>query len=310
MVFVSLHKRFLRRIGRKVFYAIRRIMKYSPNWVFKIIEPIFITVGNVFIGRKRHVVFENLQSVFGNEMGAKEINSIARNWFKNMSSGMIELLYLIDRPDEIIKRVNIEGEDNLITALSQGRGVILVSAHFGNFVLMMLRVAMAGYKTNYITRRMKDEEFREYVYDYCFEKGVQTIYSLPFRECIGQSFKALKDNQLLFILMDQNHGQRNSVFVDFLGKPAATATGPVIFANRSKAPILPVFIRNDGINRHKIIIEPPVKLETPEQEELFLQFNTAKLTKIIEGYVRRYPHEWGGWMHLRWKTKMSSMDLV
>ncbi len=299
-----LYKKFLRYLARKAFYAIRRITRCAPWWFFKIAEPFLIAIGSVFIIRRNHVVLENLEFAFGSEKNKNEINRIARDWARNMSSGMIELIYLIDRPEEIKKRVSIEGKDNLDTALSKGRGVILVSAHFGNFVLMLLRIALDGYKTNYIMRRMKDEEFREYVYDYCAERGVHTIYSSPFRECVEQSFRALRDNQLLFILTDQNHGERNGVFVDFFGKPAATATGPVVFSSRSKTPILPVFIVNDGTGRHKISIEPPVKLEASQHEELFLERNTTQLTKIIEGYIRRYPHEWGGWMHLRWKTKM------
>lgn len=304
MFLTSLYKKFLRRLGRKAFYVIRRITKYSPRWVFKITEPFLVGIGSIFIRRRKDIILENLRSAFGNEKNSEEINDIARDWFRNMSSGMIELIYLIDRPEEIKKIVKIEGRDNLDAALSKGRGVILVSAHFGNFVLMLLRIALDGYKTNYIMRRMKDEEFRGYVYDYCSEHGVQTIYSSPFRECVEQSFKTLRNNELLFMLLDQNHADSSGVFVDFFGKPAATATGPVVFSNRSKTPILPVFIISDGSGGHKIIIEPPVKFEVSSHEESFLKRNTAQLTKIIEGYIRRYPHEWGGWMHLRWKTKM------
>ncbi len=300
----SLYKRFLRRLGRKLFYAIRSITKRLPYRVFRVIKPFFVIIGMVFIGRRKDIVLENLQTAFGEDKSRQEINSIACSWFKNMSSGMMDVIYLIDRPQEIKKRVVIEGRDNLEAALAKGRGAILLSAHFGNFVLMLLRIALEGYKVNYIMRRMKDEEFREYVYDYCAEHGVYTIYSLPFRECVEQSFRILRDNQLLFVLLDQNHADRSGIFVDFFGKPAATATGPVVFSNRLKTPILPVFIVSDGVDRHKIIIEPPVKLEAPQHEEMSLQRNTAQLTKIIEGYIRKYPYEWGGWMHLRWKTKM------
>ena len=300
----SLYKRFLRRLGRKVFYALRGITKCLPYWLFRVIKPFFVVAGMLFVGRRKHIVLENLQAAFGSDKTKREINGIACDWFKNMSSGMIELIYLIDRPEEIRKRVTLEGKENLDAALAKGRGVILLSAHFGNFVLMLLRMALAGYKTNYIMRRMKDEEFREYVYNYCSEHGVHTRYSSPFRECVEQSFKTLRNNELLFMLLDQNHADSSGVFVDFFGKLAATATGPVVFSNRSKTPILPIFIVSEGADRHKIIIEPPVRFEAPQREDMSLEHNTAQLTKIIEGYIRRYPQEWGGWMHLRWKTKM------
>ncbi len=297
-----IHKRLLRRLGRKVFYAMRMVARCLPYWFFKIIEPVFIAIANIFLRRRKDVVYSNLHIAFGNNKSSREIKQIARSWFRNIGLGMTELIYLIDRPEEIKKRVDIEGREHLETALGKGRGVILLSAHFGNFALMLLWMGLAGYKTSYIMRRMKDEEFSEYVYDYCSERGVQTIYSLPFRECIEQSFNSLRDNQLLFILLDQNYGERSGIFVDFFGRPAATATGPVVFSNRSGAPVLPAFIVRTGVNRHKIIIEEPVNFEAAQDEKSSLMQNTAHLTKIIEGYISRYPHEWGGWMHMRWKS--------
>lgn len=298
-----MHKRFLRAIGRNVFYVSRKIIRHLPYRVFKMLTPLSVAVGGIFLKRKKHIVLKNLHVVFGNDKTKEEINDMAHGWLKNMCFGMIELTYLIDHPEEIIERVLIEGGQNLEEAISKGRGVILLSAHFGNFVLMLLRMAQAGYKTNCIMRRMKDKQFGKSVYDFCGTNGVRIIYSLPHKECVEQSFKSLRSGQILFVLLDQNYGERGGVFVDFFGKPAATATGPVIFSNRSGAPILPVFIVGDGVDRHKIIIGEPVKLVASQYEESSLEHNTAQLTKIIETYIRRYPHEWGGWMHLRWKTE-------
>jgi len=290
-------------MGRNVFYVSRKIVRHLPYRVFKMLTPLSVVVGRIFLKRKKHIVLKNLHLVFGNDKTREEINDMAHSWLKNMCSGMAELTYLIDHPEKIIERVSIEGGQNLEEAVSKGHGVILLSAHFGNFVLMLLRMARAGYKTNCIMRRMKDKQFGKSVYDFCGKNGVRIIYSLPHKECVEQSFKSLRNGQILFVLLDQNYGERGGVFVDFFGKPAATGTGPVIFSNRSGAPILPVFIVGDGVDRHKIIIGEPVKLVASQYEGSSLVRNTAQLTKIIETYIRQYPHEWGGWMHLRWKTE-------
>ena len=164
-------------------------------------------------------------------------------------------------------------------------------------------MALAGYKTNCIMRRVRDEQFEEYISDFRNKNGIQTIYSLPHRQCVGNSLKRLRDNQVLFILLDQNYGEDGRVFVDFFGQPAATATGPVVLSNRSKAPILPIFILRDGTNRYKIKIDPPVQFETPPNGQSDIVHSVSQLTKIIEKYIRSYPHEWGGWLHRRWKSK-------
>jgi len=216
---------------------------------------------------------------------------------------MIELMYFLDHPNGIVEKVTIEGKESLDEVLKKGQGAILLSAHFGNFPLMFWRMALGGYKTNCIMRRMRDGQFEKYVSNFSNENGVRTIYSLPHRQCVERSLRRLRDNQILFILLDQNYGEAGAVFVDFFGQQAATATGPAMFSYRSGAPILPVFIVRDGMDQYKIIIDSPVTLEAAQCEPLGLVRNTAQLTKIIEGYIRRYPHEWVGWMHRRWKTK-------
>ena len=69
--------------------------------------------------------------------------------------------------------------------------------------------------------------------------------------------------------------------------------------------MVPIFIVRQKGDQYKIFIEPPIYLEEKNDFNEMLYVNVAKITKIIEGYVRRYPHEWG-WMHRRWKGQTPS----
>ncbi len=304
MSFISVHKRFLRAAGRHALLQSRRIVRRLPDPAFKIFIPFFVALGWLLIKRKKRVILENLHIAFGAEKTEKEIKDIFSRYFDNVGFGMVELIYFLDRPQKIVEKVAIEGKENLDEALRRRRGVILLSAHFGNFILMYLRMALAGYKTNCIMRRLKDEQFEDHVSDYLDQNGIQKINSLPYGRCVAHSLKSLRHNQVLFMLLDQNYGAGGRVFVDFFGRQAATATGPVVFSYRSGAPILPVFIVRDGARgRHKILIDAPIELEVAPDGPSGLVRNTSQLTKIIEGYIRRYPSEWGGWMHRRWKSR-------
>jgi KDO2-lipid IV(A) lauroyltransferase len=119
---------------------------------------------------------------------------------------------------------------------------------------------------------------------------------------VNNSIRVLRDNQLLFIPLDQNFGSGGGVFVDFFGEKAATATGPMIFHRRTGAPIVPMFIIREEGDVYRIIVEPPIVLKDLEDEQESLLVNTQKITNIIERYVRQYPQEWG-WMHRRWKSR-------
>ncbi len=285
----------------------RWLISRLPYPVYKLFTAAFIVIGRPFLHKKKRLAMENLQAAFGHEKTAEEIKAIADKAFDNFGLGMIELIYFLDRPRDVMAKVTFEGKEHLDEALKKGKGAVLLSAHFGNFILMFIRMALEGYKTNCIMRRMRDENFEEYISAFRNANGIHTIYAWPRRDCVQTSLQRLKENQTLFILLDQNFGDDGRVFVDFFGQPAATATGPVIFSLRSGAPILPVFIRRDGKN-FKIIIDPPVALERSGESEEDLVRNVSRLSKVIEGYIRRYPEEWGGWMHRRWKSKRVSTD--
>ena len=204
----------------------------------------------------------------------------------------------------IRERVSFEGKPFLDDAFKEQKGVIVVSAHFGNFPLMLLRCVQEGYKTHAIIRPARDEAIEKYFLKQRQKFGLNTIYSHPRRECVEASLKVLRNNELLFIPLDQNFGSKGGVFVDFFGQKAATATGPVVFALRTKSPIVPMFIVRGKDDTYKIIIEPPLQLDEKDNDQETILANTAKITSTIERYVRKYPQEWG-WMHRRWKSRPS-----
>ena len=304
----SFQTRFSRSLGRNALKATHLIIRNLPYPVYRAMTFVFMAIGQLALHSKKRLALENMRMAFGEEKSEQEVRELAQKAFDNFGLGMIELVYFLDKPKEVVKRVTIQGKENLDAALAKGNGVVLLSAHFGNFVLMMMRLAAEGYKVNCIMRQMRDEEFEKYILDLRNRNGIHTIHSQPRRDCIVHSLRCLKENEALFILLDQHYGDDGRVFVDFFGQPAATATGPVIFSQRAGAPILPAFITRDGKDRFKIHIDPPVILEAPQGSEEDTTRNVAQLSKVIESYVRRYPEEWGGWLHRRWKSKETQVS--
>ena len=86
------------------------------------------------------------------------------------------------------------------------------------------------------------KKLEDHLYHKRLAAGLKTIYAIPRKACVNESIKVLRDNEMLFVPLDQNAGSGGSVFVDFFGQKAATATGPIIFSRRTGAPIIPMFI--------------------------------------------------------------------
>lgn len=257
----------------------------------------------LFAKKQKKIALDSLTIAFGREKSRREIEEIARNCFIYMAKSAVELMFFFDKPGALREKVEIQGRQNLDKALAGGRGAILVSAHFGNFPLLLGRLALEGYKAGGIMRPMRDARVEKIFLEKRDKFGVKTIYSQPRNECVNNTIAALRNNELVFIPIDQNFGT-GGVFVDFFGEKAATATGPVIFAQRTKAALIPCFILRQPDDTHKIIFEAKLELKEGKDPQDTILINIQRLTDIIESYIRRYPAEWG-WIHRRWKSKPS-----
>ncbi len=258
-------------------------------------------LGYQFARKQRRIALETLEIAFGQEKTDAEKEKIIRECFTYLAKGALELLFLMDRPQLLKKRVQLMGKENVDASLAKGKGVILVSAHFGNFPLLMAYLALSGYKTAGVMRPMRDSRVERIFLEKRNRLRIKTVYSQPRKACVDESIRVLRDNGILFIPIDQNFGT-GGIFVKFFGKQAATATGPVVLARRTGASLIPCFIVRQPDDTQKIIFEPSLNLETGSNDVETATINIQKLTEIIESYIRRFPAEWG-WIHRRWKTK-------
>jgi KDO2-lipid IV(A) lauroyltransferase len=299
----KIRKSFSRFFGWLGLTACSLIIRIMPGRYLYGFARNIASLGYLIAGKQRKIALESLTIAFGRERPPEEIEQIARDCFTFMAKSGVELLFMMDRPKLLKSHVEIIGKENLDKALSKGKGAILVSAHFGNFPLMLARLALAGYKTAGIIRPMRDSRAEKMFMAKRTRFNIKTIYSQPRDACVNNTIEALRNNESVFIPLDQNFGT-GGVFVDFFGRKAATATGPIILAQRTKAAILPCFIIRQKDDRHKIIFEPALNLEKGKDAKETVILNTQKITNIIESYIRKYPAEWG-WIHRRWKTKPS-----
>lgn len=301
MQYKEISRRFQRFIARKAIQFCSLIVKIIPERMAYDFAHLVAKVGYTFAIKQRRIAIESLTIAFGSQKTEDEIKKIAFDCFQTMAKIAIEFMLFTERPTLVDKYVSVEGIENLDKALAKGKGVIALSAHFGNFPLMLTKLSRDGYKTVAILRYMRDAWVNQYFHSRREALGVGSIYTQPRKQCVEKSLETLRNNQILFVQLDQNFGT-GGVFVDFFGKQAATAKGPIVFALRTEAPIIPMFIYRDKNNEQKVIIEPEVEIQEGKDPEETIQLNAAKLTKIIESYIRRYPADWG-WIHRRWKAR-------
>ena len=253
----------------------------------------------LLVSKYRNIALDNLRSVFGPEKSDRQIRKIAREVFVNLAKNAVELVTLPKiSAKNIDSLVSIEGRAILDAELAKGRGVIVVTGHFGNWELMPVTLRIKGYAGAVIGRRIYFDRYDRYLNGLRKSQGVEVIYR---DDSPRKILKVLKSNGVLGIVADQDVDSVDGVFVDFFGHPAYTPLGPVVLAKATGAPLVPAFMIRDG-RRHRLVIEKPVELVDTGDKDADNIENTRRWSDVVEAYIRKYPSQWV-WMHRRWKTE-------
>lgn len=247
-------------------------------------------------GKRKRMAIDNIMQGFAiSESQAKVIAKRSTTRFGRM---FMEVLAFprIDK-NNIAEHVHMEGTEHLTEALCQGRGVVLATAHSGNWELLGAALAMNGFPLAVVVQKQTNAAMDRFINEYRTLVGMHVTY----KSSVLEMARLLGQGKIIGILMDQD-SHSGGVFVDFFGRPASTPQGSAVLARMKDSPIVPAFITENSDGTHTAIIHPYIMPEKTKDKAQDVLVTTAKLTKIIEQHVRQHPSEWF-WLHNRWKTK-------
>jgi KDO2-lipid IV(A) lauroyltransferase len=254
----------------------------------------------LFMRRRKKIALANLGLAFGNDKNENEKKAICKGAMINFASAFAEVLYFVNYPKRLDPSIiQVEGREYLEAAISQGRGVVIFSAHLGNFGLGMMRLVRLGYPVNVVVRNPRLEPLARFLGQISQGFGLTFIPDRPPLACAHRCLEALRRKELLFLLIDLNVG-KGGIYVDFFGKLVPTFKGPAVLALRTGAPILPMFVVKDDAGRHKLIIEPELEYQTSGDRRQDVYDLTVRFSKVAESYVRAHPEQWF-WLHRRFR---------
>jgi len=254
-------------------------------------------LGYLISRRYRRVSIANLRAAFP-DMSDREAKMLTGQVFRNFTRALIEF-FIVRRFDKSdIERVTeLNGAEHIDEALRRGKGCIILTAHMGNWEVLARRLVYAGYPLSVIARDSDDPTMTGVVNEARKQGGYRV---LSRDSSVMSAMRALKRNELVGILPDQNT-MGNCVFVEFFGRPAATAAGAALFAIRTGASIVPVFARWDGeTRRYTGFAQSPIEVDLTGDVEKDTYTITAAYTSVIEAEIRRDPAQWL-WLHNKWK---------
>jgi KDO2-lipid IV(A) lauroyltransferase len=288
----------------------KEIAYYSIVAVFRLISLIprstGLIIGNVIgrilflvLKRRRCVVIDNLTQAFKNEKNKAEITILAKNVFKNLGRILFEMAWSSRlSKEEFRKHIIVKGLDNYKKAHAKNKGVLFVSAHFGNFELLVASIAIFCSPVNIVVRHMSFRPLDPFITKFRTRFGGQTI---PARRSMRKILAALKNRECVGIPLDQGVDWYEGVFIDFFGQRACTNKGLALIALKTEAPVVPAFLVWQG-SKFVLEFQPELPLIKTGDRTIDIESNTQRYTKAIEQFVRRYPDQWF-WVHNRWKIR-------
>jgi KDO2-lipid IV(A) lauroyltransferase len=258
-------------------------------------------LASLLLASRRRVTLDNLALAFGEEKSPTERQEIARATFRNLGKHLVDFSRLrFLTPEAFPRFCTVEGLDQAFPLLQRGRGLLVISAHFGSWELAPAVTLYLGVPMWVIVRPLDHPVLDRVVEDLRQRCGYQII---PKRQAMTRSLQALRRGETVGMLMDQNSLQRESVAVEFFGIKTYTSKGPALLALRAECPVIGAFLVREGRGRHRLILTPEIPLQHTGNLPADLEANTQAFNRVLETYIRCYPDHWF-WLHRRWKHRL------
>jgi KDO2-lipid IV(A) lauroyltransferase len=245
---------------------------------------------------RREIALANLERVFGDRYDRRERERIINFSVRNMAKTMLELLKAGWLSEEQLREfVQIRGEEHLRQAVERGKGVVVITGHFGNWELLAATVGRLGYDLAVIARDANDQNTANII-NRAREAAVAEV--LP-RESVREMLRVLREGKILGILPDQ-HTERGGIWLPFMGHLACTAPGPATLAQRTGSPIVPAFARRTEDDRLDLYFLPPIEVPDTGDRQQDIRTATRLINDALSAEIMAHPEQWI-WMHRRWR---------
>lgn len=236
----------------------------------------------------RRCVTGNLKVIFPDKSD-REIELLFRDMSRNFAKYLVDFFRFQELTTEYIaKYITIEGRQHFDGALKSGKGVIVLTAHLGNWELGGVVLGLLGYPFWAVALPHKHKKVNDFFNHQRESKGVRVI---PFGRAARMCLNLLQQNKMVALVGDRDFGG-NGVMVDFFGRPSLFPEGPAAFALKTGAAIVPGFMVRQPDDTFLLKIEKPISVTPSGNKQEDIVSVTRQFARLFEDYIRRYPDQW------------------
>jgi Kdo2-lipid IVA lauroyltransferase/acyltransferase len=244
----------------------------------------------LFDRRGRESVIANLRQIHhdsGVVLSPRALRALARENFLNFAKYVLDFFHFLSLPPERAHRLIDFGNirKTLDDLLAQGKGVIFVSAHFGNWELGAAALAQSGYKFNAVALWQPNPHVNKLQQSYRYRRKINPI---PFGRAARECMRALRRNEVVGVLGDRDFSGSLDT-VEFFGRPARLPNGPAKLALATGAPILPIFMVRLPDDTFSYIVEAPI---WADKEHDTVTDVMRRIARALERVIRKHSEQW------------------
>lgn len=245
--------------------------------------------------KHRKIALDNLRRSLPEKINSTEIRKLARSSFGELGFNLVELLRIPRFIGEDWRsNFNLRGEEHIREAFGRSRGIIFVISHFGNWEYLGFMPRLLSFHGAAVGQKIKNPAVDGLIKDTREMIGLDLFSK---REVVSSIKGYLANNGAVAILADQR-ARRMSIDVPFFGRPAPTTAAPAVFALKTGAALIPVFIYfEDG--KYQVFFEREVPAPTGLSVKESIVELTRGFTAVFEEKIRERPELWF-WVHRRW----------
>jgi KDO2-lipid IV(A) lauroyltransferase len=253
---------------------------------------------------RRAVVIQNINRVYQDTLNASQKKHLAISFYSHLCKSIYETFSIRFKSLEQIKNsVVVKGHQNLLDVAKAGKGVLIVTGHFGNWEYAPIggiqHFAEFKNKFHFIRRRLVNQFFEKIVFRRYYQAGLNVI---PKKNSLSQVCAALEQNHAVVFVLDQHASlaNRDGIAVDFFGHKAGTYRSLASIAMNYDLPVVPAANYRQLDGKHVLEFYPPIMTVNHECYKESLHENTRAYNTALENIILAHPEQWI-WFHKRWK---------
>jgi len=233
-------------------------------------------------------------------MNPAAADGIARESLRNFFRSFAEAGLSVDTGlKRLREEIPAEGVEHLKAALAKNKGVIVLSAHFGNFLLLGTRLAAEGLPVYTLINHPRGGKIGDLADKYRLKVGQRTIHSHPRKDAFRELTAVLKENSVAVVIADEFRSG-SGVRAPFFGRFVTARRGPATLALRTGAAVVPACRLGEKSGALRLVVEPEIELRRSGDVKGDVVENTMRMTRWLEKTVAAHPEQWN-WMTIQWQ---------